>query len=407
MTRLDFRAHVIASDDEAIIAAHEVAKGIAPGSIERDRERRMPTAEMNLLSASGLMGITVPKAFGGAGVSVETLTRVFQIVSAADGAIGQLPQNHFVFVDAVAQDGTPDQKAFFFAEFLAGKRLGNAQAERGGASALDLKTRLTPDPAGGYRLTGTKYYCTGAVTAHWIPVSAIDDEGRSVLAYVRRDAEGVEVAADWNAMGQRTTFSGTSTFTDVAVPADQVIAHHRLFERPNNFHALASLLHAAIDVGIAENALNDARDALLKRSRPRLGSAAPSALQDPHVLLTLGQLRARFHAAEALTLRAARLFDRGLEPDEANTAEVAVAVSEAKAFVEDVVIEVTNQLFAVLGSSATDAALGLDRHWRNARTHTVHDANQWRYHSVGDNFLTGARPGKPLRKLAEDAPPKA
>lgn len=400
MTKPELGARVIASDAEAIAAAHAVAAELAPGAAARDRARSVPTAEMNLLSASGLLGITVPRSHGGAQVSVETLTEVFQIISAADSAIGQLPQNHFVFVDAIVQDGTEDQKDFFYAELLAGRRFGNAQAERGGASALDLKTRLTPTGQGDYRLDGVKYYCTGAIVAHWIPVSAIDETGRSVLAYVRRDDPGVEVAPDWNAMGQKVTFSGTSTFNGVRVPAERVVPHWKLFERSNLFHPFGALLHAAVDVGIARNALADAKDALLKRSRPRLGAAVTSALDDPHVLLRLGQFVTRLHAAEAMTARAARLFDRAPAViDEDYAAEVATAVSEAKAFVEDVAMEISSDFLALLGSSATDESLNLDRHWRNARTHTVHDANQWRYHAVGARFLKGTIPGKPLRKL--------
>ena len=403
MTKPAKAAHVIGSDSEAIEVAKAVAAELAPGASVRDRARTLPVSEMNFLSASGLLGITVPKSYGGAAVSIQTLTEVFQILSAADSAIGQLPQNHFVFVDAIGQDGSEAQKQFFYGELLAGRRFGNAQAERGGASALDLKTRLSADPNGGHRLNGTKFYCTGAILAHWIPVSAIDDAGRSVLAFVGRHDEGVEVLPDWNAMGQRVTFSGTSTFTNVHVPADKVVPHWKLFERPNLFHPLGSLLHAAIDVGIARNALADAKAALLKRSRPRLGAAVASSLEDPHVLLRFGQLFTRLHAAVGVTARAARAFDEAPDAiDYQFVADTATAVSEAKAFIEDVVLEITSELFALLGSSATDEALNLDRHWRNARTHTVHDANQWRYHAVGARFLTGAIPGKPLRRLAAD-----
>lgn len=406
MTRPDLGApkaaqRVIASDEEALAVAREVARLLEPGAIDRDRERRIPTAEMELLSASGLLAITVPRSHGGAQVSVETLVQVFQILSAADSAVGQLPQNHFVFVEAIAQDASPDQQAFFFSQLLAGARFGNAQAERGGPSALDLRTRLVPDGDGGYRLHGVKYYCTGALVADWIPVSAIDEAGRSVLAYVPRHAPGVAVSPDWNAMGQRVTFSGTSTFTDVAVPTEHVIPHYKLFERPNTLHALGSLLHAVIEIGISENALADLRSALLQRSRPRLAAAVASAQQDPHVLHSLGRLRARFHASEALVLRAARLFDQDAPVDADRAAEIAVAVWEAKAFAEDVAMEIVNDLFALLGSSAADASLDLDRHWRNARTHTIHDANQWRYHGVGDHFLNGVRPAMPLRRLAD------
>lgn len=416
LTAADVRAEVdpapgvriIRTDAQAIQVARAVAAQLLPEASARDRERRLPTAEMDLLSASGLLAITVPRAYGGAEVSVETLTQVFTILSAADAAIGQLPQNHFLFVEAIKEDGSPEQKAFFFGEILAGKRLGNAQAERGSGSALNLKTRLRNAPGGGYRLDGSKYYCTGAILAHWIPVSAIDDQGRLVLAYVPRVAEGVEVKADWSAMGQRTTFSGASIFTDVAVPADWVIPHWKLFDRDNLFHPLGALLHAAIDVGIAQNALEDGLELVRERGRPRLGAAVAKATQDPHVLAAFGRLAARVHAADQLLLWAARGLDaaaRDLDGGAADPAETvadaAVRVAEAKAFAEDVVIQVASDIFAQIGSSAADEGLNLDRHWRNARTHTIHDANAWRYHVAGDYHLNGVHPGKPLRRLAE------
>jgi SfnB family sulfur acquisition oxidoreductase len=397
-------ARIITSDAEAIRVAREVAEFLAPSASARDQERRLPTAEVDAISASGLFGITVPKAYGGAGVSCATLAEVFQILSAADSAIGQLPQNHFVFVDAIRQDGTPDQQAFFFAEVLAGARFGNAQAERGSGSALDLSTRLRRQAGGDYLLNGTKYYCTAAIVSHWIPVAALDDEERLVLAYVPRNAPGVEVIADWNAMGQRVTFSGTTFLRDVRVPAAHVVAHWRLFERPSLFHPFGQLLHAAIDVGIAQNALADTAAAVRNRKRPRLGAAVEKAADDPFVALRFGQLATKLHAAEALLQRAARAIDAALPTlDKRNAAEAAVAVSEAKAFSEDVAIEITNELFALIGSSATDQDLNLHRHWRNARTHTVHDANQWRYHSAGNYLLYGVLPGKPARRLQPEA----
>lgn len=391
-------AQVIASDAEAIAVARRLAPRIAEGASDRDRARTIPTEPLDWLSEAGIFGITVPREYGGAGVSYETLAQVFQILSAADGALGQLPQNHFVFVDAIRQDGTEEQKAFFFAEFLAGARLGNAQAERGGASALDLTTRVLPG-GGGLRLNGTKYYATGALTAHWIPVAALDAEERLVLAYVRRDAPGVTVEADWNAMGQRTTYSGTVRLEDVAVDPSQVVAHWRLFEGPSLFHTHASLLHAAIDVGIAESALADGVALIRARRRPRLGAAVADPQADPLLLHRLGQLATRLHAAEALLLRAARRLDEARPAITAeNAALAAVEVGEAKAFAEEVAIEVSGEIFALIGSAAADEGLNLNRHWRNARTHTVHDANQWRYHAAGNYLLNGVAPGKPVRK---------
>jgi SfnB family sulfur acquisition oxidoreductase len=409
-TDLQKTAHVISSEEEAIHVAREVATLLAPEASARDRERRKPLAELDLLSARGLLALTVPRSHGGADVSAVTLTQVFQILATADPAVTQLVQSHFVFVNAIRDDGSEGQKRFFFAEILAGARLGNAQAERGSTSALDLKTRLRRDSAleDFYRLDGIKHYTTGALFAQWLPVAAIDDEERLVLAFVPHTAPGVEVLDDWNALGQRATYSGTAYFRGVSVPGAQVIAHYRLFERASTFHAFAQLLHAAIDVGIAQNALDDTAAAARARKRPRLGAPVIRPTEDPLLLFRFGQLYAKFHAAEALSRSAARALDSaGPRPDSIAAAHVSILVGEAKAYAEDVSVEIASELFALLGASASDESLNLDRHWRNARVHTTHDANQWRYHASGNWFLNGVAPGAPVRRLADGSRPAA
>ena len=395
-------AHIIATEREAIAVAEELRGFLAAGASARDQHPAPPKAELDRLSASGILAITVPRGHGGADVSFETITRVFQSLSAGDPAVSQLTQSHFLFLDALRQDGSPEQQKFFFGQVLAGARLGNAQAEKGSSSALNLQTRLVRDGAGGYRLNGTKYYCTGAILAEWIPVAAFDPESRLVLVFVPRDAPGVTILDDWDAMGQRVAFSGTTILQNVAVPDEYIIPHWRLFDRPSVFHAYAAQLHAAIDVGIAQNALADAVATVRARKRARLGAPVAQATEDPHVILRFGQLSAKFHAAEQLLLRAGRLLDEATQHLSAETAaEAAVSVAEAKAFTEDVVIEITNEIFSLSGSSATENSLNLNRHWRNARTHTVHDANHWRYHSAGHYLLNGVAPGKPVRRLIE------
>lgn len=68
---------------------------------DRDREPRRPWEEIKDLSGTGLLGITVPRSHGGPGVSARTIVEIFRIISAGDAAIGQIPQNHFVFVDVI------------------------------------------------------------------------------------------------------------------------------------------------------------------------------------------------------------------------------------------------------------------------------------------------------------------
>jgi SfnB family sulfur acquisition oxidoreductase len=393
-------ARIIASEAEAIRVAHEIAAVLKRESIVRDRDRRMPRAEMELLSASGLLAIGVPRSHGGAGVGMATITEVIRILSVADSAIGQLPQNHYLFVEAIREDGSAEQQDFFFAHLLAGARFGNAQAERG-VSALDMATRLVAD-GDGYRLDGTKHYCTGAILADWIPVAAIDDAGRQVVAYVERDAPGVDVLPDWNAMGQRTTYSGTSHFRDVAVTRLQVIEHWRLFERSNLFHPFGMLLHAAVDVGIARAAFDDTLALLSKRNRPRLGAPVASAAEDPLMLARLGELSVQIAGLEALLAAVGRQHDAAQEGlTDGPIAEAAVTAGGVKALAEDVALAAASDLFALTGSTSTDAMLGMDRHWRNIRTHSVHDANQWRYAQVGAWRVNGTVPAKPRRVLSQ------
>jgi SfnB family sulfur acquisition oxidoreductase len=393
-----FAAHVIADEAEAVAVARALATEIAAGAIARDRDRTVPYAELDALSASGLLAITVPRAFGGADVSYATVTEIFRLLSVADPAIGQLPQNHFLFVEALRQDGTPDQQRRFFGDVLRGARFGNAQAERG-SSALDLQTRLTREEDA-FRLNGTKYYCTGALTAQWIPVAAIDADERQVLAFVRREAEGVAVLGDWDVIGQRVTFSGTARFSDVHVPADDVVAHWRLFDRPTLFHSYGVLLHAAIDVGIARAALEDLVASVRQRARPRLGARAPSAGEDRLLQARLGRAAIEIHALEALLSATARQHDHATAHyvDEAASGRAAVAAFAVKALAEEIAIDAANLLFALSGASAAESRHGYDRHWRNARVHTIHDANDWRRVLVGEHAVHGRYPVRPVRR---------
>ena len=164
-------AHVIRDDREAIDVAHRLADDFAREASVRDRERRLPLSELDRFSQSGLWGINVPRAYGGAEVSYVTLTEVIKIISAADPSIGQIPQNHFAVLDMIRLSGNEEQKRFFFAEALHGVRLGNAFAESGSKNAGEFRTRIA-QTGNGFVVNGRKFYCSGALLAHLVPVAA-------------------------------------------------------------------------------------------------------------------------------------------------------------------------------------------------------------------------------------------
>ena len=136
MARVEAPAHIIRDDQEALAVAQRLAERFQQESAERDRERRLPRKELDEFSQSGLWGITIPKAYGGAGVSFSTAAEVTALISAADSSLGQLPQNHYYMTEAVRLDGTEEQKRFFFSRVLEGDRFGNAFVERGTKNRL-------------------------------------------------------------------------------------------------------------------------------------------------------------------------------------------------------------------------------------------------------------------------------
>jgi len=383
---------IIKSDTEAIDAAHALAAWLAPGAAERDARGAIPTEALERFRQSGLLGIIVPKPYGGARVSAQTVARVFAILAAADPAVTQVAQNHFCFVESLVLDGTEQQKEFFFKQFLKGARLGNALSERDSKNVFAMGTRLTQDERG-YRLNGTKYYCTGALTADYIPVFAFDQDEHLVIAYVDRDSPGLTAEQDWHAMGQRATVSGTVRLVDVPVPKERILPHYRAYEKPQVFGAFGQIIHAAIDVGIARGALTEGAEFVRTKTRAWFESPSERAADEPLVIHRFGELDAKVRAAEALLFEAGRAIDRaGAPPTVASAAEASLSVAAAKAFAGDVSLEVSNEIFSLTGTRGADDRVNLHRHWRNARTHTLHDPNRWKYHHLGNAVLNGINP---------------
>lgn len=383
---------IITSDGEALAVALDIARQLRPDSAARDRERRLPHPELALFTRSGLWGISVPKAHGGAGVSNVTLAKVIAIIAQADGSLGQIPQNHFYALEVLRVNGAPEQQQRLYAEVLAGRRFGNALAELGTKTANDRTTRLSREGEG-FRINGRKFYATGALYAQRIPTSVVDDQGVQHLAFVPADSPGLQVIDDWSGFGQRTTGSGSVVFDNVPVSAQDVVPFQSVFERPTPVGPLAQILHAAIDTGIARAAYEDALHFVRTRSRPWVDSGVEQASDDPLTVKHFGQLAIRLHAAEALLERAGHYLDSARDDSTAETvAAASIAVAEARAISTEIALSAGTALFELGGSQATLAEHNLDRHWRNARVHTLHDPVRWKYHAIGNYYLNEQNP---------------
>ena len=388
-------AKVLRNDAEALQAAREFAQTAREQAARRDQQRKLPWAEIEQFTRSGLGSISVPKAHGGPDVSFETIAEVFRLISAADPALGQIPQNQFGMLQLLRLTATEAQQALIFRSVLDGWRIGNAGPERGTKDTLTLKARITRE-GDGYRISGEKFYSTGALFAHWVAVKALDDQGRQRLAFVRRGSPGLRIVDDWSGFGQRTTASGTVLLDQVPVDADLVIDNWRQRDTPNIQGAGSQLIQAAIDAGIAEAAIEDAIYFVREKSRPWIEAKVERASDDPYVIADIGRLKLELHAAEALLRKAARVLDEvnAAPIDAAAAARASIAVAEAKVLTTEISLQASEKLFELAGSRATLAEFNLDRHWRNARVHTLHDPVRWKYHAVGAYHLNGTLPAR-------------
>ncbi len=385
-------AHIIQDDQEAIDIAHRLAKSFAQEAALRDRERRLPLAELDAFSQSGLWGMTVPKVYGGAEVSYVTVGEVIKIISAADPSLGQIPQNHLAVLDMIRLSASEEQKLFFFGEVLKGLRLGNAFSERGSKTAGHFETQVRRQGEG-YVVNGQKFYSSGALLSHLVPVSAMDEHDKTLIAFVERNNRGLRIIDDWSSFGQRTTASGTVLLENAFVPASHVIPAHLAYDVPTANGPVAQIIHAGVDLGIAQAAVDETIHFVRSYTRPWIDSGQEHGYEDMYSIAQIGDLSMRLHAAEALLARSGRAVDAAIaDPNEDSVAAASIAVAEAKVVTTEIAIQATNKLFELAGTRSTLEEYNLDRHWRNARTHTLHDPVRWKFQAIGNYYLNNIKP---------------
>ena len=387
----------------AVTTAADLAADFAEGAADRDRNRTLPHREVERLAASGLLAVTVPRGFGGADLPPSVVADVIRILAAADPNIAQIPHSHFVYVNLLRLAGSVAQQREYSARLLRGARIANAQAERGGATTAEIATTLRPAD-GRFRVDGTKYYCTGSLFAETLAVlTRLDDPlGDSSLpdgqyvAFLPTDTPGVHISDDWDALGQRTTGSGTVVFDGVTVQRCQLVPRAPAVGAPTGYGAFAQLLHTAIDVGIARGALQAAADFARTSSRPWFEAHVARAVDDPLLVQRFGELAVLVQAAESTLTVAAGEVDavyRGESGDPvAAAATASLAVAGAKVVADTAANEVSSAVFELGGTRSAAAELNLDHFWRNARTHTLHDPVRWKYQHIGRALLHGTPP---------------
>ncbi|MEY3298243.1 MAG: hypothetical protein RLZZ597_1503 [Cyanobacteriota bacterium] len=364
----------------------------AATAVERDRQGGTAQAERNRLRQSNLLKLVIPTEYGGLGASWETALHITRRFAQVDSSIAHLFSYQHLGVVAPQVFGSPDQAAYYYRQ----------TAEHNwfwcnGFNPLDRRVTLTPDGAG-FRINGTKRFCSGSVDSDVIPLSTVQEgvEGFRI-AIVPTQREGVEVLGDWNNMGQRQTDSGSIRFTNVWVAPEEILTPQPGAEVFHTFRScLTQITFANIYLGIMEGAFEAARSYTRSQTRAWPGSQVESATEDPYILQHYGDMAITLEAATLLTDRATTLVQAAWEKGYALTAEergeCAMAIAKAKAFVSQHGLTLVSKIFDVMGTRATAADYGFDRYWRNLRTFTLHDPVDYKIRAVGNWALNGERP---------------
>ncbi|MFH9246281.1 acyl-CoA dehydrogenase family protein [Streptomyces lydicus] len=375
--------------------ATEVAAVLATDAVARDRAGATPYAEVQLLKDSGLVTLLGPTAHGGAGQDWPTAYRVIREVAAADGSIGQLLGYHYLWNWAARLVGTREQWEQVEAE---------AARRRwffGGAVNPRDKDVVVRDEGGTLVFSGRKSFSTGSrVSDVTVLEGVLEGTDQHVFAIVPSGSDGLTFHDDWDNIGQRLTESGSVTLDEVRVPWASAAGYVDKEFRPRVYNTLnvptIQLVFAHFYLGIAAGALETAAVYTRTKARSWLHGGHERAVDEPYVLDTYGDLTAKLWAAEALADRVSAEGQRLHEDPDAVTeqdrGEFEVRVAAVKARATDVALEVTNRIFEVTGARSTAAAEGLDRFWRNVRTHTLHDPVAYKRREVGRFHLTGDLP---------------
>lgn len=365
----------------------------AATAAQRDRQGGHAAHERELIRASGLLNLSTPTAFGGQGVNWQTVYRTVRQLAEADSALAHLYAFHHLQVATVLIFGQPEQQARLLGDTVE-RRLfwGNA------LNPSDRRATAQPVP-GGYLVNGPKSYCSGSVGSDRMTVSAWHEATQSFLiGVVATDAPGVHVVADWDAFGQRQTDSGTVTFEQVFVADDDVLVRPGEAATPwvSLRSQLAQHVLGSLYAGLATGALRAGLDFSRELARPWSASGVSRAVDDPYTQLRYAELWLQVKAASAVSDAAGAAIDaafaKGPTLDAATRGEVAIAVAEAKVLSHRAAMEVTSRFFELTGARATSTGRGLDRFWRNARVHTLHDPVDYKLRDIGRYVLEGRHP---------------
>ena len=360
---------VFTEDQSAIReAARDFAKAeIEPGAATRDLNSEFPAEIIRQLGEMGFLGMTVPEAYGGAGVDFLSYILALEQVAYADASVAvTMSVNNSVACGPILAFGTEAQKQTYLRPLANGELLGGFMLTEpdAGSDASALKCRATK-VEGGWHLNGAKAWITnGGVGRYFITMARTDpDKGKRGISAFILDAHqpGVLMGRPEAKMGLRSSKTVMVALEDAFVPDDAILG------KPGDGLKVA---FGGLDggrVGIAAQALGIAQRAMdesLAYARTRISFGKPIG-EHQMIQTYLAEMEARLQASRLLVYRAAALKEAGRP--------CTVEAATAKLFTTESAVWICDRAVQIHGGYGYSHEYLVERLYRDIRVTTIYE----------------------------------
>lgn len=340
-----------------------VEKEVAPLAYEIDRDERYPSESMRRLAEMGLMGITAPPEYGGAGAGYTEMAIVTEELavgclstSASWGAHATL------CVDNIRRNATDAQRQKYLPALCRGEKIGGLAMTETAAGSDVMSMRLRAEDKGDYFLfNGSKIFISNGPVGDVFIIYAKtnpDEKAHGVSAFiVESDCPGFSKGKKYEKMGWRGSQTGELIFEDCRVPKENLLG-----ERNRGFLVLMSGLNTervcmgAQSLGIARGAFACA----LKYAKERIQFGKPiTSFQ--LIQAKFADMAMEIELAHLITYKGAAMADQGLHR------EMNLVASYAKLFTSEMVMRVTTEAVQIMGGYGYIREFPVERMMRDAK----------------------------------------
>ncbi len=356
-------------DMEVVNRARQVTqKSIAPRASKYDAEILSPLESWHDLWRADLLGMTIPREYGGR--DVDALTYVMALEEIAQGCTNTAMTLHMhnTVQQFISHLCIPEQKARFYPEVVQGGKLfGSWAAERGTSFTRHPFVTVGVHRDGdGFRIRGQKTFCTMAGAASyymvWCTAEGSDDMLHNMtLAVVPADTPGMTVVSEWNTLGMRGTVSPAVQFDDCLITEDMILG------KPGEPLGVGvveffSLGYAAIFLGAAWGALQHATKYCIEARY--LPDPDPIS-HDPATQRDVANIVIHLEAARLMLHHCASQWD------DADVVTRGLLASKTKYLSTEAATMATQEVLRLVGGRAASKSFPVERAFRDIHTCTL------------------------------------